>query len=123
LDGGEFTTIDHQEPFWKPPPYGINNRSQIVGGFDTAGFEIHGFVLNQGRYTTIDVPGASKTLALGSSSESSPRLYEDARGECHGYYLDGGDYTTIEVSGAPTQALGLNDRGEIVGTFFDLNDS
>jgi hypothetical protein len=34
-------------------PYGIKNRGQIVGGYDTAGV-FHGFLLDRPRYTTID---------------------------------------------------------------------
>jgi hypothetical protein len=41
----------------------------------------------------------------------------DARGGCHGYLLDKGRFTTIDVPGEPTQALGLNDRGQVVGLY------
>jgi uncharacterized membrane protein len=41
--------------------------------------------------------------------------YEDARGGCHGYLLDKGRFKTIDFPGEPTQALGLNDRGQVVG--------
>jgi probable HAF family extracellular repeat protein len=97
LNRGKFTTINHPDAVLETAPYGINNRGQIVGGYDTAGFAVHGFVLDRGRYTTIDVP----------------------RGGCHGYLLDNGRFTTIDVPGAPTQALGLNDRGQVVGTYID----
>jgi len=50
--------IDHPQATVETAPYGINNRGQIVGGYDTAGFAVHGFVLDRGRYTAIDVPGA-----------------------------------------------------------------
>jgi uncharacterized membrane protein len=101
-------------------PYGINNRGQIVGGYDTAGFAVHGFVLDRGRYTTIDVPGASRTIALRINARGQILGdYEDARGGCHGYLLDKGRFTTIDVPGAPTQAVGLNDRGQVVGTYID----
>jgi uncharacterized membrane protein len=46
--------------------------------------------------------------------------YEDARGGCHGYLLDNGRFTTIDVPGEPTQALGLNDRGQVVGGTINL---
>ena len=112
LDRGEFTTIDHPDAVLETAPYGINNRGQIVGGYDTAGFAVHGFVLDRGRYTTIDVLGASRTLALRINARGQVLGdYEDARGGCHGYLLDKGRFTTIDVPGAPTQALGLNDRG------------
>jgi hypothetical protein len=33
----------------------------------------------------------------------------------HGYLLDKGRFKTIDFPGEPTQALGLNDRGQVVG--------
>ena len=107
LDQGKFTTINHPDAVLETAPYGINNRGQIVGGYDTAGFAVHGFVLDRGRYTTIDVPGASRTIALRINARGQVLGdYEDARGGCHGYLLDKGRFTTIDVPGAPTQALG-----------------
>ena len=120
LDRGKFTTIDHPDAVLETAPYGINNRGQIVGGYDTAGFAVHGFLLDRGRYTTIDVPGASRTIALRINARGQILGdYEDARGGCHGFLLDKGRFTTIDVPGAPTQALGLNDRGQVVGTYID----
>ena len=44
-------------------PFGNNDRGQIVGGYDTPGFVARGFLLDRGRYTTIDFPGASRSFA------------------------------------------------------------
>jgi hypothetical protein len=41
--------------------YGINNASQIVGGYSAGGQ--HGFLLSGGSYTTLDAPSASSTVA------------------------------------------------------------
>ena len=105
-------------------PYGINNRGQIVGGYDTTGFAVHGFVLDRGRYTTIDVPGASRTIAL--------RI--NARGQTIGFYLDAagttrvylraanGSLTTLAFPGAvATVPFGINNRGHVVGFYMDAN--
>jgi hypothetical protein len=121
LDRGKFTTIDHPDAVLETAPYGINNRGQIVGGYDTAGFVIHGFLLDRGRYTTIDVPGALRSSAIKINARGQILGdYEDARGGCHGYLLDKGRFTTIDVPGEPTQALGLNDRGQVVGGTINL---
>jgi probable HAF family extracellular repeat protein len=38
----------------------------------------------------------------------------------HGFLLDNGTYTTLDVPGSTsTQAWGINDSGEIVGTYAD----
>jgi hypothetical protein len=62
FDRGRFTTIDHPDAEVETAPYGINNRRQIVGGYDSAGV-FHGFLLDRGRYRTIDFPGASRSVA------------------------------------------------------------
>jgi uncharacterized membrane protein len=122
LDRGRFTTIDVPDAVLETAPFGISNRGQIVGGYDSAGFAVHGFRLDRGRYTTIDYPGASRTLALRINARGQVLgLYEDARGGCHGYLLERGAFKTIDVPGAPTQALGLNDPGDIVGTYADFD--
>ena len=118
FDRGEFTTIDHPDAVFETAPYGINNRGQLVGGYDTAGFVIHGFLLDGGRFTTIDVPGALRTLALRINARGQILgNYEDERGGCHGFLLDDGRLEAIDVPGSPTQAIGLNDRGQVAGTY------
>jgi probable HAF family extracellular repeat protein len=44
--------------------FGINDRGQIVGVFGDAFGKAHGFLLDSGTYTTLDVPGAQFTEAL-----------------------------------------------------------
>lgn len=118
FDRGEFTTIDHPDAVLETAPFGINNRGQLVGGYDTAGFVIHGFLLDGGRFTTIDVPGALRTLALRINARGQILgNYEDERGGCHGFLLDDGRFEAIDVPGSPTQAIGLNDRGQVAGTY------
>jgi probable HAF family extracellular repeat protein len=37
--------------------FGINDKGQITGGYADEAGSGHGFLLEDGRYTTIDVPG------------------------------------------------------------------
>jgi hypothetical protein len=58
-----------------------------VGGYDTAGFAVHGFLLDRGRYKTVDVPGVSKTVAFrvnarGRSWASTRTRVADAMASC-----------------------------------------
>ena len=46
-------------------PLGFNNRGQIVGLYVDGDGAQHGYLLEQGRFTTIDVPGAVATDAFG----------------------------------------------------------
>ena len=44
--------------------------------------------------------------------------FTDPRGVVHGFLLDNGNYTTIDVPGSSlTAAMGINDAGQIVGTY------
>jgi hypothetical protein len=45
-----------------------------------------------------------------------PRFYE------HGFLVSGGTFTTIDVPGSlATLVTGINDKGELVGLWFDSN--
>src|SRR5262245_2109304 len=60
---------------------GINDSGQIVGSYGG-----HGFLLDQGSYTTIDVPGAQATFATGiNDSGQIVGWYLDAGGGQHGF--------------------------------------
>src|SRR5215469_5758111 len=71
--------------------------------------------------TTIDFPGATKTLAL----DINPRgdivgnyTLGNTAGPDHGYLLSKGEFTTIDFPGATsTDANGINPRGDIVGRY------
>jgi probable HAF family extracellular repeat protein len=43
----------------------VNARGQIVGGYIDAGGTGHGFLLDNGTFITIDVPGATDTGVVG----------------------------------------------------------
>src|SRR5439155_9880083 len=53
----DFTTIDVPNSV-TTNAFGINDRGQIVGGYDG-----HGFLLSGGTFTTIDVPNSQGTGA------------------------------------------------------------
>ena len=68
----------------------MNNRGQIVGVYTDAQGGRHGFVLEEGVYTPLDVPGATfGTLAYGIND----------RGQIVGYYNEGTLEGTIHQHG------------------------
>jgi uncharacterized membrane protein len=70
----------------------------------------HSFLLDNGSYTTLNVPGAIDTLAFGiNDSGQIVGWYIDAAG-AYGFLLDQGNYTTL-----PFIPYGINDAGQIVG--------
>lgn len=114
-------------------PLGINNAGQIVGAYRGSSGNLHGFLLSEGNYTTLDVPsppggavGVGPTMATGittsglivgwyEASSRPPPLPSDV-----GFLFSGGNYTSFNVSGpniaSTTRALGINDSMQIVGS-------
>jgi uncharacterized membrane protein len=77
-----FTTFDVPGSFIRNSTFakGINSSGQIVGAYDG-----HGFLLDQGHYTTLDVPGSTWTEAYGiNASGQIVGYYHDDRGR-HGF--------------------------------------
>jgi probable HAF family extracellular repeat protein len=117
-----FTTLDVPGPFFfSPSAQGINDSGQIVGSYQDAAGNEHGLLLDQGSYTTLDVPGSKGTTATGiNASGQIVGQYQDAAYKVHGFLLDQGSYTTLDVPGATyTQATGINASGQIVGYYGD----
>ena len=88
----------------------------------------------KGRFVDIQVPGAEVTGALKINDRRQVvGLYVDADAQhdpdgaiapsaIHGFLWHGGDYTTIDVPGAAaTFLLGINNRGQMVGSYIDAD--
>lgn len=69
-------------------------------------------------FTTLEVPGATRTVASGIDDRGQiVGSYDDSAGT-HGFLLREGKFTTIRFPGAVwTTALGIGTRGEIVGAY------
>jgi uncharacterized membrane protein len=64
-----FTTIDPPQPTFTLA-LDINAPRDIVGNYVTADGKTHGFVLNKGTFTTIDVPGADLLSEANSMNDA-----------------------------------------------------
>jgi hypothetical protein len=85
---GRFTTIVHPDAgFYGTQPQGIDNEGRIAGSYD-ADDRVHGFVLDDGAYTTIDTPDApGNTQVL--DIDDRGRLVGVSGLVSHGYLADG----------------------------------
>jgi uncharacterized membrane protein len=80
----------------------------------------HGYLLSQGLFTSIDVPGSTTNVAIDVSPGGRVVIgsYFTPDGTNHGYVWRGGQFRTIDVPGGVfTVASGINSEGEIVGKY------
>ena len=114
---------------------GINEEGVIVGYYSTTSPCVtgggpvqcppgcHGFLLRDGRYTTLDaqIPNVTviATFALGINAQGEiVGRYDDSSQQQHGFILRHGVYTSLDFPGASlTNAYGINERGEIAGYY------
>ena len=101
---------------------GINDRGQVVGEYTDASGTSHGFLWDEGRFTTIDVPKAAGTSAVDINDRGQiVGVYSDDDAvpptTVHGFLLSKGVYSTFDAPGVPfTLPFDINNRGQIVGT-------
>src|SRR6516162_10857486 len=80
-----------------------NSNNAIVGEFDDAMSNTHGFILRGGvggEYTQIDVPGAISSSVNGiNASGRLSGTYQDGKGT-HAFFFSGGTFTTLDYPGA-----------------------
>jgi uncharacterized membrane protein len=136
LSKGHFTTIDVPGAS-ATAGRGINRDGDIVGLYCLEGTiptlcnetGLHGFLLRQGTFATVDVPGASSTIAfaitaagdiVGDYSTTVGPCTTVPDAGCHGFLLSKGTFTTIDVPGAfGTTARGISPEGTIVGFYLN----
>lgn len=102
--------------------FGINNKGQVVGGFQDANGDFHGFIENHQGYTIIDVPGAAETGGSGINNWGTVVAgWEDDAGVEHGYVRTAdGVFTTLDFPGAvASMPAGINDEGNLCGFWLD----
>ena len=112
----------------------INNSGDVVGFYnDDQGVTTTAFLRTRnGRFVDIRVPGAQVTGALKINDRRQVvGLYVDADakpapdgtmppGATHGFVWHDGDFKTIDVpDAAATFVLGINHRGQMVGSYID----
>ncbi len=101
---------------------GINDAGQIVGYYFDQTQHAHGFVDNDGTYTTLDDPlGAGGTFVEGINNAGQIVGYYMGTDGARGFLYSNGIYATIDdplgVKG--TYIQGINDSGQIAGYYLD----
>ena len=98
----------------------VNNEGQIIGGYaDTS--TGHGFLLDDGHFTTINFPGAIYTEALGINPQG--RIvgeYQDTAFASHGFLLEQHVFRSIDFPGALNTFVNwINSANDMVGGYMD----
>jgi hypothetical protein len=104
----------------------INNFGEIAGFYaDKSTGVIHGFLDNNGHFTTVTAPGASETQLLGINDFGVAVGFDVVNGAMHGIIFNShtDKFTTLDdPHGIGTTTLnGINDLGQIVGFYVDSN--
>jgi uncharacterized membrane protein len=100
----------------------INSHGVIVGIFENP--HQHGFVLKNGVYRSINVPGAQETLALGINNNPGTIVgfFQTASDpHAHGFVMrPGSRFQRVDVPGSTaTVVWSINDAGVLVGRYED----
>lgn len=94
---------------------GVNNKSQIVGGYEVSGNGF-GFILSNGKYQKLEYPGGQFTSASSINDSGEIVGSTDLNGAIQGFVLNNGTYQEIAYPGySHNSATGVNNAGVIVG--------
>lgn len=93
----------------------INDRGEITGLAAGPGSQ-HYFIFYQGEFITLSLPDLAQPLDINERGDVVGYFYD--LGGTHGFLYTDGAMHLIDVPGSDvTIALGINDRGEIVGEY------
>jgi hypothetical protein len=113
LSDALYTTLPAIPAAFYTAAAGINAAEQIVGSYRDAGGIIHGFLLSNGAYSTLDPPCSTMAEAWGINDLGHIDGQYSLGGTIHGFVLREGNYTTLDVPGASsTVAYGINNFGQ-----------
>jgi probable HAF family extracellular repeat protein len=127
---GNFMTIDHPDGVGETILTGINHRNQIVGDYLDVDGTLHSFLLDKGRFTTLEIPGALGSAAAQINARGQiVGAYSTITNGNHafpvrGYLWERGVVTNIDFPGAShTNPSDINSQGQIVGEYLDAAGS
>jgi len=111
----------------------INEENTIVGRF-IVGDETHGWILKNGHFTQIDFPGADHSWAFDINNQGDivgnwceddeiPLCQFNLNDEVlHGWLMNNDGFASIDFpEAAHTFGLGINEHGEVVGQYYDID--
>jgi probable HAF family extracellular repeat protein len=96
----------------------VTDDLRLVGNYDHPLYVTHGFLLQNGQYTTIDYPGAMYTGVADINARGEiVGGFTATDGTRSGFRFANGTYTAITLRGKPSIAIsGINDSDQMVGS-------
>jgi len=119
---GNFSTVDFSGTTFDQV-LGLNNTGQAAGYFQAPSGNQTAFVFNPflppgGQFTLLNLPGSGQATDINDKGQVTG-FFKTATGD-DGFVLSGGIRTTLSFPGASvTEALGLNNLGQVVGFYND----
>jgi hypothetical protein len=129
---GVFTTIKHVGIGKNSFATGINDAGDIVG-YTMGTTSTYGWLLKGGHVTTFQFPGSLPTLAFGiNKNDTVVGSFTDSAGDTHGFVLKDptgpvshwiqiDDPNALNTPGDGTTVNGINNAGDLVGFYTDVN--
>ena len=105
----------------------INDLGQVIGDYQTADGQGHGFVYSNGTFSQINVPGVTgvSPTAINNLGQIVGSYNEKTGDPAHplktvGFIDTNGKITTIDPSFATsTDPVAINDKGQVAANYFD----
>jgi hypothetical protein len=108
-------------------PGGISNAGVTVGQYEDSSGAYHGYILDAGNLTTLDVPSGSDTVANNITATGTIQVvgsYTNSSNNSEGFLYKDGSYTNVPGPSGSTSssAVGINDYAVIVGYYTDASN-
>jgi probable HAF family extracellular repeat protein len=101
---------------------GLNSQSQMAGFYNDSAGNSHGYIdLGSGGFYFVlfgGKGGPSSTVTGVNETGQFSGFFTDTSGQMHGLFGDQGNLVRLDFPGATaTQAFGLNNNGQVVGSY------
>ena len=127
-DGSDFHIVDFPNARGTFPTAISNSGNIVVGAYRDSSGRGHGFTFEGRVFTSIDFPGAIFTsiIDVNDKGDLAGLYLLPHGGGVHGFVRDKNGLITVDFPGQNpsfpfTQAFGINNRQNVIGTFSDNN--
>jgi hypothetical protein len=98
---------------------GITNSGLVVGTYQDAQGNRHGYTYDGVNYTSVEFPGSVSNylIGIGNNGALLGTYAMDVDGPYHGFVAEQGVFTSFDYPGSDTDARGMNSLGQIAGVY------